>query len=159
VLVGGMANPLYGIVVAYTNDYLEPDRMAAAAGGLIILNGIGAAGTPILVGYTMDVVGPIGFPAFVTALLGGIAVYALYRMTVRPSTPVDETMPVAPMGMIASPVAGTAAQEVVISQAEAEAEQAPSDWADAASQNPERVEEAEELERAGPGERTGGSGS
>ena len=159
VLVGGMANPLYGIVVAYTNDYLEPDRMAAAAGGLIILNGIGAAGTPILVGYTMDAVGPIGFPAFVTALLGGIAVYALYRMTVRPSTPVDETMPVAPMGMIASPVAGTAAQEVVISQAEAEAEQAPSDWADAASHDPDRVEEAEELERAGPGERPTGGGS
>ena len=54
--------------------------------------------------------------------MGAIALYALYRMTVRPSVPVDETLPVAPMAMIASPVAGTAAQEAVIERAEAEEE-------------------------------------
>ena len=53
--------------------------------------------------------------------MGSITLYALYRMTVRPSIPVDETLPVAPMTMYASPVAGTAAQEVDVEQAEAEA--------------------------------------
>ena len=119
-LIGGMANPLYGLLVAYTNDYLEREDMASAAGGLIVLNGIGATGTPIIVGYVMDLVGPVGFPAFIASIMGAIAVYALYRMTVRPSRPVDESLPVAPMGMIASPVAGTAAQEAVLEQAAAE---------------------------------------
>jgi len=152
-VIGGTANPLYSLLVAYTNDYLEPEDMASAAGGLIVLNGVGAAGTPILVGYVMDIAGPPSFLAFMAALMGAIAVYALYRATVRPSTPVDETLPVAPMGMIGSPVAGTVAQEVVIEQAEAEAEALAAmeaerdgpgtgDWADAALHDPEAEDDA-----------------
>ena len=33
VLFGGVSNPLYSLLVAYANDYLEQDQMAAAAGG------------------------------------------------------------------------------------------------------------------------------
>jgi len=123
-VIGGVANPLYGLLVAYTNDYLAPEEMASAAGGLIVLNGIGATGTPILVGLAMDAVGPAGFPLFIAGLLGAISLYAIYRMSVRPATPVEETMPMAPMGMNASPVACAAAQEIVIERAEAEAEAA-----------------------------------
>jgi len=137
VLVGGTANPLYSLLVAYTNDYLEPDQMASAAGGLILLNGIGAAGTPILVGYVMDLAGAESFLAFMGLLMGLVTLYALYRMRIRPSTPVDETLPVAPMAMISSPVAGTLAQDVVIEQTEADgsdeqAEDAPAAGVDAA---------------------------
>jgi MFS family permease len=145
-LIGGTANPLYSLLVAYTNDYLEPEDMASAAAGLIVLNGIGAAGTPILVGYAMDLMGPPAFPAFMGVLMGAISLYALFRMTVRPATPVDETLPVAPMGMYGSPVAGTAAQEAVIEQvaaeaeaeAEAEAQAAAhaATWADGAADDP-----------------------
>jgi len=120
-MIGGTANPLYSLMVAYTNDYLETDDMASAAAGLIVLNGVGAAGTPILLGYVMDVAGPQTFMTFVGVLMGMIAVFALYRMTVRPSTPVDETLPVAPMSMATSSYAGTVAQGVVIDQAEAAA--------------------------------------
>ena len=146
-LIGGMANPLYGLLVAYTNDYLEREDMASAAGGLIVLNGIGATGTPILVGYVMDLAGPVGFPAFIASALGAIALYAVYRMTVRPGVPVDETMPVAPMGMIASPVAGTAAQEAVIEQREAEESQSGETDAAAAEAEPHAGPPAAEAPR------------
>ena len=38
-LLGGMANPLYALLIAYTNDFLEHEDMAAASGGLIFING------------------------------------------------------------------------------------------------------------------------
>ncbi|GMG83332.1 MFS transporter [Paralimibaculum aggregatum] len=120
-VIGGMANPLYSLLIAHTNDFLEHDEMASAAGGLIMLNGLGAVGTPILVGYVMEIAGPASFMIFVGGILGGIALYALYRSTVRPSTPVDETVPIAPMAMVSGPVAGSYAQEIVAEQAEAEA--------------------------------------
>ena len=40
--IGGMSNPLYSLLIAYTNDFLEPDDMASASGGLLFLNGLGA---------------------------------------------------------------------------------------------------------------------
>ena len=33
-VIGGTSNPLYSLLIAYTNDYLDPDDMAAASGGL-----------------------------------------------------------------------------------------------------------------------------
>ncbi len=121
-VVGGAANPLYSLLVAHTNDFLEPEQMAPAAGGLIMLNGIGAAGTPILVGYLMDVAGPQSLAAYMGVTMAAIAVYAVYRSMIRAGTPVDETLPIAPMAMMSSPVAGTYAQELVIEQAEADRE-------------------------------------
>ena len=40
-LIGGMSNPLYSLLVAHTNDFLEYDEMAAASGGLVFLAGLG----------------------------------------------------------------------------------------------------------------------
>ena len=31
--IGGMSNPLYSLLIAYTNDFLEIDDMASASGG------------------------------------------------------------------------------------------------------------------------------
>ncbi|MEO0959844.1 MAG: MFS transporter, partial [Pseudomonadota bacterium] len=94
-LVGGAANPLYSVLTAHTNDFMELDEMAAAAGGLILLNGVGSAGTPILVGALITSFGPAAFPVFMGVMFGLLTLYALYRMTVRPATPVDETLPYA----------------------------------------------------------------
>src|SRR5690625_7781399 len=38
-IMGGASNSLYSLVVAYVNDYLESEDMAAASAGLIMLNG------------------------------------------------------------------------------------------------------------------------
>jgi MFS family permease len=46
-LIGGVANPLYSLLIAYTNDFLEHSDMAAASGGLLFINGLGAITGPL----------------------------------------------------------------------------------------------------------------
>lgn len=57
-IVGGAANSLYGMFIAYANDHLEPEDMAAASGRLIFLNGVGATAGPLITGGLMAMAGP-----------------------------------------------------------------------------------------------------
>ncbi|MEL7214018.1 MAG: MFS transporter [Pseudomonadota bacterium] len=125
-IIGGMSNPLYALLIAYTNDFLQHEDMAAASGGLIFINGIGAIAGPLITGWMMGVIGPRGFFLFVGVLLFALAAYALYRMTQRAvSTEVEETTSYAPIFPSASPVAVEVAQEYYIETAlEDEAEDA-----------------------------------
>lgn len=84
--IGGTANPLYSLLIAYTNDHLEREQMSAASGGLLFVNGCGAMGGPIIVGYSMQQVGPNGFFGYVGLLMLSIAVFGLWRTTSRSST-------------------------------------------------------------------------
>jgi MFS family permease len=120
--VGGAANPLYSLLTAYVNDNLEHEDMASAAGGLILINGLGALGAPILVGYLMDWLGNTAFFLFIGWALAAVCAYALWRMTRRAATPVDETGPMVAMTPIASQVAVDAAWEAAIEQAQEEEE-------------------------------------
>ena len=52
-VVGGMSNPLYSLLIAHTNDFLEHEDMAAASGGLIFINGLGAITGPIITGLSL----------------------------------------------------------------------------------------------------------
>ncbi|MBC6438452.1 MAG: MFS transporter [Rhodobacteraceae bacterium] len=113
-VVGGMANPLYSLLLAYTNDFLDHDQMAAAGGGLIFINGVGAIFGPLVVGLLMDVTGPQGYFLFLVALMAGLAAYAAYRMTVRPAPATEDTGSYAPVLPSASPVAVEWAQEAFI---------------------------------------------
>lgn len=90
-VVGGMSNPLYSLLIAHTNDFLEHEDMAAASGGLIFINGLGAILGPIITGYIMDVVGPGGFFLFTGVLLVLLAAYAGYRATQRKAIAVEDT--------------------------------------------------------------------
>jgi len=130
-IVGGMSNPLYALLLAYTNDVLDPDDMAAASGGLIFINGVGAISGPIITGWLMGVIGPSGFWVFVASLLIATALYALYRMTQRPgvSSP-DETATYAPIMPTATAVAVEAAQEYYAESLEELSEAAGNDATD-----------------------------
>lgn len=124
-MVGGMSNPLYSLLISYANDFLELEDMAAASGGLIFINGLGAISGPLVTGWMMTVLGPQGFWVFIGALLMIMAMYALYRMTQRPAPSVEESNAYAPVMMSATPVALEAAQEwaaEAVEAAEAEAE-------------------------------------
>lgn len=90
-VIGGVANPLYSLAIAYTNDYLTPADMAAASGGMLFINGIGAIGGPLIVGWLMNVIGPGGFFLFLAVLLLANAVYAAWRMTRRASPSVADS--------------------------------------------------------------------
>jgi MFS family permease len=121
-IIGGISNPLYSLLVAYTNDYLDGDQMAAASGGLLFVNGVGAIIGPLAIGWLMGIIGPSGFFLFIIVLMMMLVVYASWRMTQRPSVPVSKTGPFAPM----SPVVSAATVEAVYSElTEQQAESGP----------------------------------
>ncbi len=117
-LVGGTSNPLYSLIIAHTNDYLEPEDMAAASGGLIFINGMGAIAGPLITGWIMGVVGPGGFWLFVAILMLAMAAYATYRMTQRAAIPMADVGAYLNVSPSASAVAVEAAQEWAIEAAE-----------------------------------------
>ena len=116
-LIGGMSNPLYSLLIAYTNDFLELDDMASASGGLLFLNGLGAISGPLLTGYLMTQTGPGGYFIILATLLGSLTVYGFYRMTQRGISDVD-TSSYATVLPTASVVAVEIAQELAIEAAE-----------------------------------------
>ena len=115
-VVGGTANPLYTLLVSYTNDYLDNSQMASASGSLIFINGVGAMSGPILVGYLMEKVGADGYFLFVAALMAAIGLYGLYRMTQRGTA--DETSPYLYMPNRTTQIAAEIATEIVIEEIE-----------------------------------------
>ncbi|WP_420863195.1 MFS transporter [Algirhabdus cladophorae] len=117
-IIGGTSNPLYSLLIAYTNDFLEHEDMAAASGGLIFINGLGAIVGPVVTGWIMGVIGPKGFFFYIFVLMAGLAIYAAYRMTQRVvSVSVDDMTSYAAISPAASPIAVEVAQEVYIETA------------------------------------------
>lgn len=123
-LMGGMSNPLYSLLIAYTNDFLDHDDMAAAAGGMVFINGLGAVTGPVITGWMMGAIGPRGFFIFVGVLAFAIAGYALYRMTQRAAPSVDETDSYTPVMASSSPFAVEFAQEYDIEVAQEQQDEA-----------------------------------
>lgn len=114
-VMGGTSNPLYGLLIAYANDFLERDDMAAASGGLLFINGLGAVAGPLVLGYLMDHVGNAGYWVFMAALMLGQAGYGGWRMTRRKSHGHGpDTVPFVPIGSGATPVAAEMLQEAVV---------------------------------------------
>ena len=114
-LMGSTSNPLYSLLLAYTNDFLDHEDMAAGSGGMIFLNGLGAVSGPLITGWMMSVFGPSGFYMLIGVLFTILATYAVYRATQRPAIPVDETGSFVAMSQSAmTPVAMEIAQEYAI---------------------------------------------
>ena len=82
-VMGGVANPIYALLLAYTNDYLDQSDMAAASAGLLFIYGIGSMGGPIFTGWLMGLMGPDGYWAYMAVLLVILAGYAGWRSTRR----------------------------------------------------------------------------
>ena len=82
-LVGGLTNPLYSLLIAHANDFIEYEDMASAAAGLLFVNGVGAVSGPIVIGYAMNAFGPEIFFVIIALLMATLAIYAGYRMTQR----------------------------------------------------------------------------
>jgi len=108
-LLGGITNPVYALLIAYTNDFLGKDDMAAASAGMIFLNGFGAIFGPLVTGWIMGQFGPSGFFLFIAILYVALAGYALWRMG-RRAAPAG-TGHFANLVPTASPVAAAAVME------------------------------------------------
>ncbi len=82
-LLGGITNPLYSLLIAHTNDFLTKEEMPAASSGLIFLNGFGAIFGPLVTGWMMGQVGPRGYFLFIGILYAALALYVAWRMARR----------------------------------------------------------------------------
>jgi MFS family permease len=127
-ILGGTSNPLYALLIAYTNDYLEKDDMAAASGGLLFINGLGAIAGPLIVGVMMDTIGNNGFWLFTATLMLSLGLWGIYRSTQRSRSDFDaEIVPYSPVSAASTQIAAEVAQEAYI---EAEEEIEASDEAE-----------------------------
>ena len=79
-LLGGLSYPLYSIAGAYTNDWIEPEHLNAAASQLVTLYGIGAVLGPFAAAGLMIGLGPGGFFWSLIILHGMIAAFLAYRI-------------------------------------------------------------------------------
>ncbi|MCY3879624.1 MAG: MFS transporter [Rhodobacteraceae bacterium] len=113
-LIGALINPLYSLIIAFTNDILDPGDMASAAGCLIFIQGVGAIGGPLAVGLCMLVIGPNGFFIYLSIVAASLAAFTLYRMSVRAAITVDQPAIFTPVSQTSSPVAVDMAQEIAI---------------------------------------------
>ena len=113
-VIGGTSNPLYSLLIAYTNDFLEYEDMAAASAGMVFINGLGAIAGPLITGYIMGLpfIGPPGYFLFIGVLFFALSGYAAYRMTQRAAP--DDTAHYAPVSMSGSPMVVGVAQEFAI---------------------------------------------
>jgi MFS family permease len=102
-VIGGAANPLYSLMIAYANDYLDHDDMASASGRLIFLNGLGAIGGPVVTGWMMETVGARGFFVFIFGLLAALLSYGVYRSFQREAP--SETSAYAPYSVSTTTIA------------------------------------------------------
>ncbi|WP_371038555.1 MULTISPECIES: MFS transporter [unclassified Rhodosalinus] len=125
-VIGGVSNPLYSLLIAYTNDFLQPEDMASASGGLLFINGLGAIAGPVVTGQIMRIQGPAGFFVVIAFFFAALSIYAAYRMTQRPTPATEDAASYAPVGPTSTPVAVEFAQEYAI-EVQAEEETAAAD--------------------------------
>ena len=135
-LIGGLSNPLYSLLTAYTNDFLQHEDMAAASAGLLFVNGVGAIAGPVITGYAMGVMGPPGYFVLLAIVLLTLTGYAVYRMTQRPAPSSGDTIAYQRLMPTGSPVsveiasglaAETAEAHEAQTEAQAESETTPPD--------------------------------
>ena len=79
---------MYSLVIAHTNDYLQPDEIVAASAAIVTLVGCGAIFGPITASYFMTILGPNGFFIFLFIVHLALGWFGVYRMAIR-TKPVD----------------------------------------------------------------------
>ncbi len=79
-VIGAAVLALYPLLVAYTNDRIEPEQRVGAGSSLIMLYGSGAIVGPLITGPAMEALGPSGFFWLLFAILGGLGAYTYWRI-------------------------------------------------------------------------------
>jgi MFS family permease len=77
--IGGGAFALYSVCIAHANDFLSPEQRVDAAGGLLIVYGVGAASGPIVAAAVMGWLGPRGLYLTAGAIQLALLVFAIHR--------------------------------------------------------------------------------
>lgn len=89
-LFGLFTLPIYGIVVAHMNDYVEPGGYVEAASGLLLVYAMGAVVGPLVSSLFMQHLGPEGLFGVTASMHFTLAAFAFYRMRRRARAPEEE---------------------------------------------------------------------
>ncbi len=111
-VLGGAAMPMYGVVIAYANDRLNPDQIVAASSSLVMIAGIGLMTGPVAVSYLMGNSNLEFFYLGMAAFFGVILVFTLIRAQVRAPVALEDQAPLA-AGTIGTPIAEYLAPDAV----------------------------------------------
>jgi MFS family permease len=85
-IFGGTIVPTYSVVMAHVNDLVGEGEFVAASGGLLIMQGIGAAAGPLLAGFAMSAWDHgLAYTLIAAQIL--MAVFGVYRLTRRAAPP------------------------------------------------------------------------
>lgn len=103
-VLGGAAMPMYGVVIAYANDRLNPDQIVAASSSLVMIAGIGLMIGPVGVSYLMENSGLEFFYLGMAGFFAVILVFILIRTRVRAGVAIEDQAPLA-AGTIGTPIA------------------------------------------------------
>ena len=82
-LVGGIVLSFYSVSMSHINDHVRNEQILSASGSIIFINGIGGLSGPILSTQVMKFFGPGSLYYFVALVYLFMAVFTLYRMSVR----------------------------------------------------------------------------
>lgn len=116
-IIGIFIMPVYGLSVAYVNDYLQPDQIVSASGGLLIIYGGSAATGPIIGSLAIGHFGPWGMPvlfAIVGVLVAGFAIYRAgfgRRITIEEQGQFVAVPRTTPMALEMSPITDDIVEE------------------------------------------------
>jgi len=109
-IYSSMSLPMYSLVVAHTNDFLQPNEIVAASSAVAKLVGLGSILGPVLASNTMSLMGSNGFFVYLFIIHGMLGLFGLYRMTKRtkPSDLESQYVPlprnITPSGMELNPI-------------------------------------------------------
>jgi MFS family permease len=85
-IFGGTIVPTYSVVMAHVNDAVGEGEFVAASGGLLIMQGAGAAAGPLLGGLAMSALEQgLSITLIATQII--MAVFGVYRLTRRAAPP------------------------------------------------------------------------
>jgi MFS family permease len=85
-IFGGTIVPTYSVVMAHVNDAVGEGEFVAASGGLLIMQGVGAAAGPLVAGLAMSASEDgLTYTLIATQIL--MAVFGVYRSTRRAAPP------------------------------------------------------------------------
>ncbi len=88
---------MYSVSISHVNDVVPADRLVAASAAMIMVNGLGAISGPILGTTAIDLFGPSGFWVSLAIVHGTLALFAAYRLVVKPRLPISEKRTYIPM--------------------------------------------------------------
>lgn len=89
VMLGATSQTLYPLCISYANDYLNPDELVKASGGLVLAYGLGAAIGPTIAAFMMEYINANGLFYFILLVILIYVAIILARIPVR-ATPDDK---------------------------------------------------------------------